>query len=121
MLDFQKIASAVSRCKSYFSVVGLCCIVFYLIADRLLSLGIFSQLKEGNTYSILSSMLWYFFLLALIAVSIGGVGFLLDKMRFKADPNSRQNDLVISDVSLRKNPDYEAVSEREGGMRVKKK
>jgi hypothetical protein len=116
----EKIIAALTRYKSYISIIGLCCVCFYFISEKVLSLGIYAPLHEGNTYALLSSVLWYFFILAIVAVGVGGMGFLLEKLGFKPDPNTRANEMVISDVALKQNGGYKMGREKSGKINVKR-
>lgn len=72
-----KVAGALRGVRTPLSLGGLAVIVLCVIYNRILSLGIFSNLTGSQTTGLLTIMVTYVFWLAIAAVVLGIIGFLI--------------------------------------------
>jgi hypothetical protein len=77
-------ASVLRGVRTPMSIGGLAVIVFCVIYNRVLSLGIFSTLNDSQTSGLLAAMVGYAFWLALVAVVLGIAGFIIRPSKTKS-------------------------------------
>jgi hypothetical protein len=75
--NLQQMSGILNRIKTPLTLAGLALLVFYGIFSKVLDLKVFSTLKEANTASLLSRVLSYAFVLALVCVVLGVASFLV--------------------------------------------
>jgi len=67
----NKLIKFASKVSTPLSLASLVVIVLYLLYKGVLGLGIFSNLQEGNTYTLISSIVDKIFYLAVLALILG--------------------------------------------------
>ena len=72
-----KASSVLATVRTPLSLGGLTVIVLCVIYNRVLALGIFSTLSGTQTSDLLTRMVSYVFWLAIIAVVLGVIGYLI--------------------------------------------
>jgi hypothetical protein len=72
-----KVAGVLRGVRTPLSLGGLAIIVLCVVYNRVLGLGIFSTINASQTSNLLTTMVGYVFWLALIAVVLGGIGYLI--------------------------------------------
>ena len=82
-LDLGGFAGVLNRIKAPLTLAGLALLIFYAVLSKILALGIFSQLQEANTAAILSRILFYTFVIALVCVVLGVASFLVTHLTKK--------------------------------------
>jgi len=82
-LDLGGFAGVLNRIKMPLTLAGLALLIFYGVLSKILALGIFSQLQEANTASILGRILFYTFVIALVCVVLGVGSFLVTHLTKK--------------------------------------
>jgi len=82
-LDLGGFAGVLNRIKMPLTLAGLALLIFYGVLSKILALGIFSQLQEANTASILGRILFYTFVIALLCVVLGVGSFLVTHLTKK--------------------------------------
>jgi uncharacterized membrane protein len=79
-LGLDGFAGVLNRVKTPLTLAGLALLIFYGVVSRILGLGIFSQLQESNTATILGQVLSYTFILALVCIVLGVASFLVTSL-----------------------------------------
>jgi hypothetical protein len=72
-----KVSSVLSAVRTPLALGGLTVVVLCVIYNRVLGLGIFSTLNGSETIELLTRMVNYVFLLAIVAVVLGVVGYIV--------------------------------------------
>jgi hypothetical protein len=85
--DLAKMTGILDRVKTPLTLAGLALLIFYGIFSRVLALNIWGPLQEGSTAALLSRVLSYTFILALVCVILGVVSFLAVRFTRPAKPH----------------------------------
>ncbi len=72
-----QIGGALRGVRTPLTLGGLAVIVLCIIYNKILGLGIFPQLTSGEASALLTTMVDYVFWLALVAVVLGILGYLI--------------------------------------------
>lgn len=86
-LDLAKFTGILQRVKTPLTLAGLALLIFYGIFRKVLDLKIWGQLQEGSTAALLSGILSYTFVLALVCVVLGVASFLAVRLMRPAKPH----------------------------------
>lgn len=78
-MDISNAPALLERIRTPLTLAGLALLVVYGLYSKILELGIFPQLRQDDTAELIGNMMGYLFWLALIAVLLGGLSFLLAK------------------------------------------
>lgn len=92
----NKIIESLLKIRSSLTISGLSVIVFYLLYEKILTLGIFSNLGENSTAFIISNILNKVFYFALIALVVG-VG---SHIYLSIQNKKRKSDVILVDAAL---------------------
>jgi hypothetical protein len=76
-LDMAHIGLVLERIKTPLTLAGLALLVFYGVVTQLLKMNIFGQLQASSSAVLLTHVLDYTFVLALVALILGVVSFLV--------------------------------------------
>jgi hypothetical protein len=96
-MDPGKLVDSARRVRTPLAVSGLVVVVLYLVYQQVLSLPVFSQLQAVQTFQILNSVLVYVFVLAIISIMLGFVGFIATPW-LKRYSNKKYSSLRIVDI-----------------------
>jgi|SRR5580658_3381072 hypothetical protein len=72
-----KLLAALDRVKTPLTLSGLVVIVLYGLYSQVLKLPIFAQLPASSTFVIIRDLLWYLFLLAVLAIVLGAATYIV--------------------------------------------
>jgi p-aminobenzoyl-glutamate transporter AbgT len=78
--ELSRFTSLLERVKTPLSLGGLALLIFYGVLSKMLSLKIWASLHESNTLVLLSRILNYTFIIALICVILGVASFLVTRL-----------------------------------------
>jgi hypothetical protein len=76
-LDIAGFSGILSRVKTPLTIAGLALLIFYGVLSKILGLGIFSQLQERSTSDLLTRILSYTFVIAIVCVVLGVAAYLV--------------------------------------------
>jgi hypothetical protein len=71
-----KVGSVIARVRTPLTLAGLVVIVLYALYKQILGMDIFAKVGEDQTFILVNHVLLYLFILAVIAVVLGAVGYL---------------------------------------------
>ncbi len=97
MKYLDKILLVTTKIKTPLSIAGLVIIFLYLVAKQILSLKIFSELGQKNSFIILSDILNKFFWIAVIALFLGVIGYIA-ALLFKRQLTSHKSNIKLIDA-----------------------
>jgi phosphate/sulfate permease len=109
----HRILAIASRVATPLSVVSLLIIILYLLYKHVLSLPIFSKLDEAGTYQVVTQILFYLFILAIVGLIIGMVLYAMIRLRHYSRENQPLkteavgNGLKVVDIKVIEN--YEEI------------
>jgi hypothetical protein len=75
--DITRVGGVLNRIKTPLTLAGLALMIFYGIVNKLLSLKIYPQLTQSAGASLLTRLLDYAFILAIVALVLGVASFLV--------------------------------------------
>jgi hypothetical protein len=75
--NIETLARIASRIRTPLTLTGLVILVLYILYQQILSLGIFSNVSESSTVTLLTSIIDKIFWLAIICVFLGVGSYLL--------------------------------------------
>lgn len=78
-MKLSNIPAILNRIRTPLTLGGLAVIVLYGLYSQILNLGIFPQLEQDDTAKLINNMMGYVFWLALIAVILGGLSYLMTR------------------------------------------
>ena len=73
----DKVLKLAMGIKLPLSLAALGLLIFYLIINSVLGMGIFANLSEGSTFEILNSILSFVFWIALAALIVGAILYII--------------------------------------------
>ena len=74
--DITKIAGVLNGIRTPLTLAGLALLVFYGIVSKLLDMKIYPQLAQSSTAALLSRLLEYTFVVAIVALILGVASYL---------------------------------------------
>lgn len=95
----EKLFSIAAKVRTPLTLAGLAFVILYKLYDRVLSLNIFSTLDKGGTRAVIERLLDKVFVLALVALCLGVVSYLLTFF-FKPKSVTLTSDVRMVDASL---------------------
>jgi hypothetical protein len=91
--------SLAAKVRTPLTLAGVAFVILYKLYDRVLSLNIFSALGESGTRAVIEKLLDKVFVLAIIALCLGVVSYLLTFF-FKPKSAPLKSDVHLLDASL---------------------
>ena len=117
MKYLDKIFAIAIKVKTPLSITGLSVVVLYLLIKQILSLDVFANVGEENTYLLLSSILDKIFWFAIIALFLGVFSYIIS---FPFKKKSKKSDVILIDA---RNDDAisDYIQTEEGNIQIKNK
>jgi len=117
MKYLDKIFDIAIKVKTPLSITGLAVIILYLVIRQVLSLDVFANVGEENTYLLLSSVLDKIFWFAIIALFFGVFSYIIT---FLFKKKSKKSDVKLIDARNDETmSDY--IQTEEGNIQIKNK
>jgi hypothetical protein len=88
-LDITGFSGVLSRVKTPLTLAGLALLIFYGVLSKVLGLGIFGPLQERSTADLLTRVLSYTFVLAIVCVVLGVAAYLVTYLTTTKPGNRR--------------------------------
>ena len=78
--EMAKFPGILERVKTPLTLAGLALLIFYGIFSKVLDLKIWAPLHEGNTTTLVHTILFYTFVLALACIILGLASFVVARL-----------------------------------------
>lgn len=72
-----KIGGVIERVRTPLALAGLVIVILYALYKQILEMDIFTEVGSDATFILIDRILTYLFILAVIAVILGGLGYIL--------------------------------------------
>jgi len=79
----SKLFKIVEKVKTPLSITGLSLMVMYLIIEKVLELDIYDNVGSENTFKIISKVINYVFVVAIVSLILGVLAYILSKFKKK--------------------------------------
>lgn len=73
----SKVGNIIERVRTPLALAGLVVVVLYALYRQILGMDIFTRIGSGETFVLVDRVLLYLFILAVFAVALGAVGYIL--------------------------------------------
>ena len=77
---FTKMSNVIKHVRTPLALAGLVVIVLYALYRQILGMDIFTEVSASHTFALIDNILYYLFLLAVLAIVTGAIGYLLNIM-----------------------------------------
>ena len=114
----KNILSVATRIKKPLSLASLVIIVLYLITKHILSLEIFSNINEEKTYLLLTDIFDKIFWLAIIALFLGIVGYILSYYFKNKSSTKKADKKTITKIKNGKNINTGTINAGGGNVHI---
>jgi phosphate/sulfate permease len=95
------------------SIVSLIIIILYLLYKQVLNLPIFSRLDETGTYQVVTQILFYLFILAIVGLVIGLILYAVLRLKNANKENANKENVAIDEANGLKVVDVAVIDEFE--------
>ena len=80
----SKLGNIIERVRTPLALAGLMVVLLYALYSQILKMDVFSKVSSRSTFVLIDRILLYVFILAILAVVLGGFGYFLSKRRSKS-------------------------------------